>query len=309
MKKTILPLVAICTIACGGSNTNNTTSTNSIVDSLSTASTADESNAVEEIPGDVLSIFADFPNMATTAKSGEYILIPAYKMLQKYAEEQNSTVIYYNAKMATPAEINSKVAFTFDGEQEVPNHLIIPIAAGQKVAKGDIVLTWWQSGSGMQRALVTDATNPDAPEVHYLDIDWDNPAKNKAVSIGQLKETIKPNTFTKLTDLWQSGTTVAAMDGMSIKKFTIINVSNDKVLVKGFAGSMKMLDKSACTPLKVTNTVKVGDKIQAPWVGSFKNGTIKELKSDYGRAVIEFDDLKDKLYVVPLGDITTGLVL
>ena len=306
MKTTLIPIVAIYMISCTGSNA---THTNTETSSDSSAVQSNKASVEVASKGDVLDLFAEFPKMSTAAIAGDYILIPAYKSLQKYAEDQNSTLIYYNAKMGAPSEINSKVAFTFDGEQVVPNHMIIPIPSGQKVTKGDIVLTWWQSGSGMQRALVTDATNPDAPEVHYLDIDWDNPAKSKDVPIGQLKENIKPNTFTKLTDVWQSGTTVAAMDGASVKKFTIINVSGDKVLAKGFAGSMKILERSNCTPLKVTNSVKVGDRVQAPWVGTFKDGIVKELKSEFGRAVVEFDGLKDKLYVVPLGDITTGLVL
>lgn len=279
-------------------------------DSIQTATVVDDTNATTtESTSDVTNIFPDFPSMGTTAQPHEHLLVPGYKMMENYVNGKAKNLIFYSAKMAKPADKNSTVAFQFDGDQEVPNYMIIPIPSGQKVKKGDIVLTWWQSGSGMQRALVTNDTDPSAPEVHYLDIKWDNPAKNNGVPIGQLKEIIKENTFVKLTDVWQSGTTIAAREGTSLKKFTVINVNQDKVLALGFAGIMKILNKADCTPLPVATQVKVGDKVQAPWVGSFKTCIVKELKPEFGRAVVEFDDHKGDLHTLPLGDITTGLVL
>ncbi len=313
MKNIFLPLLAIGIVnsSCGNASTQ-TESDNkeellSQVDSTATKS----ENSPEENGSDnkVIDLFSDFPSIPMSAKPGEYLLIPAYKTLVDYANGKNNAIIYYHAKLAEAGDKISTVAFTFDGQQEVPNHMIIPIKSGEKVKKGDVVLTWWQSGSGMQRAIVTDASNPSMPEVHYLDIAWDNPAKKNEVPIGQLKEQIKENTFVKITDIWQPGTTVARLDGTSVKKYTIVNVAEDKVLVLGFAGSIAVLDKSACTPLKVNASVKVGDRIQAPWVGTFKAGVVKELKPEYGRAVIVFDHDKEKEHVIPFGDITTGLIL
>lgn len=310
MKKIVLTTatISIYLVACSNSS-KSTETTNPVQTEQQTETTQTENTSNESTDGDVLSLFSDFPKMATKSKPTEHILIPAYKMLENYANGKTTSLIFYNAKMATPGDQNSKVAFTFDGEQEVPNHLIIPIEAGTKVKNGDIVLTWWQSGSGMQRAIVTNASNPTAPEVHYLDIDWNNPAKNSGVGIGQLKEKIKENTFCKITDSWQPGTTVAIQEGTSMKKYTVINVNEDKVLARGFAGSMKVLDKAKCTALKVNPKFKVGDKIQAPWVGSFKAGVIKEIKAEYGRAVVVFDHDASKEHVIPFGDITTGLIL
>ncbi len=309
MKRIFLPALAIALMgyACNNSSNqqkeNDTTSADTAV--VNTANAAEEAEQKKSVKD----IFADFPTMATTAQTGEYVLIPSYKMLEKHVNGDKGAMIYYQAKMAKPGETISGLAFTFDGEQEVPNHMIVPIASGQKVQKGDIVLTWWQSGSGMQRAIVTNAQDPTAPEVHYLDISWDNPAQKDGLSIGQMKEKIKENTFAKLTNEWQPGTSIAYLDGTNMKKFTIINVSGDKVLALGFAGTMKILEKSACTALKVNNQVKVGDKVQAPWVGTFKSGVVTEVKSEYGRAVVKFDHLSDEEEVIPFGDITTGLIL
>lgn len=308
MKKIFIPVLAITitSFGCQMKEENQNVQTAQIEENTNRK---DANEVVSEATKSVTDLFSDFPEMNTVAKAGEHILVPSYKTLADYANDQTSVLIFYNAKMANPREGISNVAFTFDGEQEIPNQLIVPIPAGEKVKKGDIVLTWWQSGSGMQRAIVTDASNPSMPEVHYLDISWDNPAKSNGISIGQLKEQIKENTFTKITSEWQSGTTIAVMEGTTVKKYTVINVAGDKVLVKGAAGIVKIVNKSACTPLKINNKVKVGDRVQAPWVDAFKAGTVKEVKAEYGRAVIIFDNMEDKEYVIPFGDITTGLIL
>jgi len=79
--------------------------------------------------------------------------------------------------MAKPGNEYSVIDFIFDDDTEIPNYMIIPIRPDESAKVGDIVLTWWQSGSGMKRAIVTNASDPTAPEVNYIDIEWDNPAK------------------------------------------------------------------------------------------------------------------------------------
>jgi hypothetical protein len=310
MKKLILPTISSIFFIYSCSNASGAENTTSVNDTLAAANTElKEQPQTNSTETDITEIFSGFPAMETLAKPNEYILVPGFKMMENFVSGKTSNLIFYHAKMATPGEKNSQVAFTFDGEQTVPNYMIIPIKAGEKAKKGDIVLTWWQSGSGMKRAIVTNDSDPSAPEVHYLDIDWENPAKKDGISIGQLKEKIKENTFVKITNEWAAGTTIASRDGVSIKKFTVVNISNNKVLAIGFAGGMKILNQSDCTPLKVNQSVKVGDKVQAPWVGTFHTGIVKEVKSEYGRAVIEFDHQPGQLHVIPFGDITTGLVL
>ena len=96
--------------------------------------------------------------------------------------------------MAKPGNEYSVIDFIFDDDTEIPNYMIIPIRPDESAKVGDIVLTWWQSGSGMKRAIVTNASDPKAPEVNYIDIDWNNPAKTDDVGIGQKTEKIEPNT-------------------------------------------------------------------------------------------------------------------
>ena len=78
-------------------------------------------------------------------------------------------MIWYTQEMVEPGEEMSEIKFMSE-QKKVPNAYIVPIPAGQTAKKGDILLTWWQCGSGLQRAYVTDAADPKAPTVRYLDL-------------------------------------------------------------------------------------------------------------------------------------------
>ncbi len=305
MKKLILPVLglALLATACGGAKTEEAKTT---TDSTAVVKTDSAATAAPDKPNP----FKDFPSGPTTAKAGEFVLIPSYNWLMDGTTKGNdqTTYIYYSATMGEPGEGTSTVDYLFDGKKEVPNYMIVPIAAGGKAKKGDIVLTWWQSGSGMMRAIVTNDKNPAEPEVNYIDLDWNNPAKTKdGVGFGQMKEKIKANSFVKLSNLWDIGTGVAVKDADGkYKNWQIVSMQGDKVLCIGFAGKMAMFNKADVTPMQVVPNVKAGDKVQAPWVGTIKNCTVKSVNKEYGRVVVKFDAFPDD-YFIPYGDVTTGL--
>lgn len=257
--------------------------------------------------------FPSFPKTAITSAPGEHVLTPSVNW-QKDATEKGPdqvTFIFYDAKMSAPGESRSDVAFLFDGIQNIPNYMIVPLAPGQKAKAGEVLLTWWQSGSGMKRAYVTDAADPSAPVVRYLDLEYDNPAKNsKGVPIGQMEEQIKPDTFGKLVADWQPGTTVAVLAGTRWLKATVIAVSGDQVLTIGFAGKMAVYPKSACRPVPIVPEVSAGDRVQVPYVGSFVNGVVKTVDPKIGRVFAEIEwGGKKREVAVPFGDVMTGLVI
>ncbi|NOQ75872.1 MAG: hypothetical protein GQ574_27955 [Crocinitomix sp.] len=307
MKKKIwmLGMGAILLASCGGTETNtDTTETNN--ETTDTTSTEIEEDVVENGPIDP---FPDFPKGGTSAATGDYILTPSLGWQQDATsgEAADQTFIFYKAKMSEAGDGYSKVDFTFDGEQEIPNYMIVPIKPSQTAKKGDIILTWWQSGSGMKRAIVTDDSNPAEPEVNYIDIDWDNPATTtEGVGFGQRKETIKPGSFHVLTSEWEPGTTVAVKKGADYKVATIIAVSGDHVLTCGFGGKMAMYSKSECTALPVVPNVRVGDMVQAPWVGTFKSVKVQKIDKVMGRIWTD-DPFSDEPMVIAFGDIATNL--
>lgn len=297
-KFVFLTILACALTACGGSgsNTSNnaTTAENTKSANNSSASTEQkiDPNYQATFP------FKDFPAVETTAKAGEVVLVPSYNWLQEanIKGTDKTTMIWYSQTMEMPDKEMSQVKFMSD-TKKVPNAYIIPIPAGQKAKKGDVVLTWWQSGSGMQRAIVVDDANPSEPTVRYLDLDYDNPAKSRdgKTTIGQMDEKLKPNSFVKINAPMEPGTSVAVQDGAKMKHAIVIRAEGDKVFVKEFAGKTAVYDKSRCTPVPITPDVKVGDTVKGVWVGSFENGTVTKIDALNGRVFINFDvDKKEK---------------
>jgi hypothetical protein len=261
--------------SCGGGSDTKTDGNDSLNN--------DTTPKVGEIP-------FDYPVVEqTTAKAGEFVLTPSRAFIDdaiKAGEGKGTFIFYYN-KMVTPGTGESDIA-ELSGNVKIPNSLIIPIPAGQEVKKGDIVLTWWQSGSGMQRAIVVNDANPKEPVVRYLDLDYDNPAKNdKGVGIGQMEETLKPNSFVKITAEWQPGTAVAYKKDGYYYHAQVINVAGDKVLLKGWGGSMIAIAKADCIAVPVTIDIKVGDAVQVPYIGQYKTGKVKKADPKIGRAWVE----------------------
>ena len=310
MKKKIFiaSIVMASLVSCGGGEESHEESTENATEEVATN---DETEETEEAEITQIDPFQDFPDVGFAGAEGEFVLTPSKNWQEDATRDgaDKTTFIFYNAKMAKPGTEYSTVDFTFDGEVEIPNYMIVPIKSNQTAKKGDILLTWWQTGSGMQRAIVVDDSNPAEPVVNYLDLDWDNPATNNdGVGIGQATYQIKPNTFHALTKKWDVGTTVAVKDGSDYKAATIISISGDKVLTIGFAGKMAMYNKSDCTAIDVNPNVKEGDEVQAPWVGKFINTKVIKVDKEMGRVWVE-DPYSDDPMVVPFGDVTTGLVI
>ncbi len=238
----------------------------------------------------------DYPVIAsTTGVMGDNVLTVTSALKGK-----DDTYIYYNAVMSAPGTNVSKVK-SFGSELSIPNSMIIPLPKGEKVKKGDIVLTWWQSGSGMERAIVTGGTATQ-PTVRYLDMD--------ANSSSDKEDTLQPDTFVKIADGWNAGVTVGCMDATSTNygKYQILNATDSKVLVGGWAGSIKTFDRSKCFVVPVVPTVKVGDSVYIPNYGSFTAGKVKKVDAALGRVTVTYSfGGQDTDAAVAYGDVATKL--
>ena len=249
--------------------------------------------------------FPDFPKVETSAKAGDFILVPSYSWLQDAADKgaESTNFIWYAQKMAAPGKEYSEVQFMSE-RRKVPNAYIVAIAPGQKAKTGDVVLTWWQTGSGMQRAIVVDDKNSAMPIVRYLDIDYDNPAKSadNVTTIGKMDERIQPDTFIKLKE-WDAGTIVAIQDGANTKKARVIRVAGDKVLTTDQMGKLKIYPKASCKALPIIPQVKEGDRVKAPKYGqNFENASVTKVDSRIGRIFVKFDGQNEEK-AISFGDI------
>ena len=249
--------------------------------------------------------FTDFPKIGTTAKAGDYVLAPSYNWIKDAAEKGTEafSFIWYVQKMATPDKENSELQFLQE-RRKIPNAYIIAIPPKQTAKKGDIVLTWWQTGSGMQRAIVVDDADPSRPIVRYLDIAYDNPAKSRdgSTTIGKMDERLVPDSFVKLK-AWDAGTTVAVQDGANQKSAKVIQVSGDKVLVMESGGKLKVVSKKNCQAVTLVPNSKAGDRVKAPRYGTnFAAATVSSVDARNGRVFVRFEgDKEDK--AIAFGDI------
>lgn len=302
-----LLLVAVACQPKDSNNAGNSANENTPKPAAS-ANTAVEASPTSTLkPGEIP--FSGFPTVGTTAKASEVVLCPSYNWIQDAATKgpEKVTFIFYAQKMITPGEVESEVEFMSPGKAKVANAYIIPIPAGQTAKVGDIVLTWWQSGSGMNRAIVVEAKDPSEPTVRYLDIEYDNPAKSRdqKTTIGQMEEKLKPNSFVKISNPWEPGAAIAVNDGASRKHAQIIRVAGEKVLAIGFAGRLQAYDKSACTALPLVPKVKAGDKVKAPKYGTYSEATVSKVDGRIGRVFVKFGTDPEE-QAIAFGDVMTN---
>lgn len=176
-------------------------------------------------------------------------------------------LIYYKTNLKTAGVEKSVVNFTED--YELPNSLIIGLPAGATAKKGDILLTWWQSGSGMNRAIVRDDSDPAQPKVDYLDMEM-KIDPNSSLNFAQryANEQPKPNPFVVLHDgQWEPGVQVACKNerGQWLTA-TLIKATDDRVLVSGFSSRITAYDKADCRLIPMNDEgMKAGDTVWGLW--------------------------------------------
>jgi hypothetical protein len=252
----------------------------------------------------------DFPAGDTTAKKDEWVLSVNTAMYERFAAAPDKEgVIFYAYKVKEPGPKSSTFG-SASTTNTAPNLLVIPIPPGGKAKKGDILLTWWQSGSGMKRAIVMDAKDPKQPTVRYLDIDYDNPAKggkDNATPIGQMEEQLKPDSFVKLDKPFQVGSTVACTDGKEQHVAVVVRASGDKLLLTGFVGHLAALPKASCKAMPYNPKLKVGQKVQAKWVNLVKPATVTKIDPKIGRVWVKFEGMGDKETALAYGHVIDKL--
>ena len=272
-------------------------------------STADgtDSSATEQATSSVNPWPWDFPqNVKLEAEPDQMILAP-YTFYPGALEDGKNpaeqTLIFYSTKMTEVGESKSKV----NTDVELPNALIIPLAKDAQAKKGDIVLTWWQSGSGLKRAIVKDASDPSAPKVDYLDMEYGDDPENPGFAQKFADDPLKPGTFNIITDgEWQPGAQVACKndrDGWDAA--TLIREQDGKVLVIGFSSKVKAYKKEDVKLIPFKEDLKVGDDVRAIWVSGYQDGyKITKIDKNLGRIWVERDG---KTEVKAFGEVTKVL--
>ena len=189
MKKVLFSFVVLAAAAamtaCGNKNAKN-------VEGQDSTAVAAEEAAPQMAPMGTW----DYPEGSALADA-ENISVLLYphswkKDIDAGKDPASDIAIYYNCNLVKAGDVQSTIK-TLSDEYDIPNSLIIPIYKDATAKKGDIVLTWWQNGSGMQRAIVVDAANPAEPKIHYLDLQFKGDGTGTAEKNDN--QTLKPNSF------------------------------------------------------------------------------------------------------------------
>lgn len=234
------------------------------------------------------------------AKPGEFVLCPSRQFYDSAVEKgaDKTTFIYYAAKMEKVGDEESTVKNLAGQTFQIPNYLIVSIPAEQECKTGDVILTWWQTGSGMQRAIVVGGKKTE-PVVRYLDISYDNPS-----GAGKKEETLKANSFFVLNQPWQVGSTVAIETNRQTRHGQLLAVTDKRVLVREFAGKIKCYERKLAKPVPIVPEVSQGDVAMAAIYGSFKPVTVKKVDTKIGRVFVNFQlGRKDQEKVLAFGDV------
>lgn len=283
MKKSLLTVAIVAVSACVMASCGNK--------SANTEGEAADSTAVEEEPMAAMGTW-DYPEGSAIENPDDIAcVLYASNWKRRIDEKQDpadGTHIFYKADFVKAGDTQSTIKSLSD-QYDIPNSLIIPIYKNPTAKKGDIVLTWWQSGSGMQRAIVTDASNPAEPKVDYLDLGFKG--DGEGIAEKHADEQLKPNSFIVLKDgEWMPGAQIVVTEGTEEQLGTILNIDDDKILYDGFAGKVKVAKKADCRLMPLNPGVKVGQEVKAEFVGKLRPGyTVKKIDAAIGRIVVEKD--------------------
>lgn len=243
----------------------------------------------------------DFPiSTGEQLTDGQLVLAPYtyYAVALEDGEDLlQKSLIFYKTNLKTAGKEKSVVNYKED--YELPNSLIIGIPEGQTAKKGDIVLTWWQSGSGLKRAIVRDDSNPAEPKVDYLDMKMDiDPNSKVNFAEKYANEQLKPNSFIVLKEGWNPGAQVACKDekGRWLPAI-LVKATDDKVLVLGFSDRVEVYPKADCKLIPMNDEgVKAGDKVWGKFVGTYEpDYTVNKVDAERGRVWVTTDMGKEEI--------------
>ncbi len=306
MKKTLLlMLVATTLTACGSKETGAETTDNGTVAAAEVAN----DDAAEAVDAFKKAFPWDFPAVKLDAKPGQ-IVLAATDLKRLVSEGKDLTNVTINLFKDNVDAIGDKTSTLkrYSGF-DIPNALIIPLPEDVQAKAGDILLTYYKQGGGsLQRAIVTDATNPLQPKVNFLDMRYSDDPSKPTFGDKAMNTELEPNSFIviKQGEL-VPGAQIAYKDGRDMKLGSVIAVSGDRVLFHSFARGISVLSKSEVTLVPFDLSFAPGDKVLATFAGTYKDGyTIDKVDKANGLIWVK-RDIDGKVEVRVAGEVAKSL--
>jgi len=260
-------------LACGSGEEEETTDEDGTEEEDGDGEEGEEGEGADLEPGET---WLDYPVVGLDAEEGQFVLSPGEESVAKANDNEGGTLIYYGGTVMEVGDAESKIKSEAGTEFTVPNSVILPIASGQKAKPGDIVLGHWESGSGLQRAIVIAGGTPAAPKVRYLDMD-------------DKEDEWQADRFQAITDPFDLGTTVACGEGEERDHGILVGMEDDRLLVSGFASKLEAFGRDECVSLIPKDSFSNGDQVFIPKVGRYNKGTVKKVEAAKGLVHVEYE--------------------
>lgn len=219
------------------------------------------------------------PQKVLKAEVGQLALgIDPYRLkdAQKAADPEKAFgMSYTNFTFTAVGDFESKVRRV--SETTLPNSLIIPLPKSDPAKKGDVLLTWWQTGGGLQRAFVVGGS-PEQPEVWYMDL-GDN------LDDGKKTHVLKPSSFAVLGSELEPGIEVMWDEGAKKHIGTVLSIGADKLLV--MSGNKIRTAPKTAKVIPVQIAVKKGDTVWYPGFAEAEEGTVLAIDAKKGKVTVK----------------------
>lgn len=224
----------------------------------------------------------------TVENIGEYVLSPSKASYDSLLKKGFGDVIfvYYPRKYLSN---NDSTFFLeeFGDTIEIPISLVVPLPDSQMVAKGDIVLTWWQNGTGMQRAVVLSKEPTITPVVYYLDNQYYFYYSDNDPTFWI--DTLKANSFLKIEDKIMPGRSCSVTGEYISTFYTVINFLGNNIMALSWSGDLEIFQSGVCEIVPFNQNFEVGDSVFTPYLGTFSHGTVKSVFPDIGKMKVTID--------------------
>lgn len=233
----------------------------------------------------------DYPAVPTTARPGDPVLAPPARWVDNARTDgiSSQSFVYFAGKMVAPGPVASVIEVAGGALEALPNALILPLRRGERAAPGDLLLTSWASGTGMQRAIVVAGGTPESPRAAYLDLDYDHPS-----GVAKRAEPLPPNRFHRLTEAGAVGTSVRCDERGQDRHYVLVHRTPARWLGLGYGGRLRPLDPNRCRPLPLHPKIDAGS-VEIPLLGVFTPVRVRSYDAEIGRVFVRYSVGDQKL--------------
>jgi hypothetical protein len=224
------------------------------------------------------------PSRPLAAAPGDVVLVPSHEALQQAFElgPDSQTFVYYAAVVEETAPLETRVRYPTHERRTLPNAVIVPLGRGALGSPGDVVLTTQNAGSGLVRAIVVGG-EPATPRVRYLEPSFQ---KEKLPGPDAAPQALSPGTFHVLREPGEPGTTLACTEGPNQSAVIALTQADERRLVLGFGGRLRVVPASACLPLPIVPQVRSGETVRFPLLLRLGEGRVQSVDTASGRVWI-----------------------